>query len=512
MSLPSKLATCCLLPSRAGDQGSPDVTPNAVRGLLQFTALAAVGAVGILLLSETWIGPDIFYHMFLGDRIAATGNFQPPDHLTIQQPGFVNFYWLFQVAMSVLFRAGGHFAVSGFFMTAWAAAIVIWLRTCRTPVSSPWVPALALCALLACEMRFEARPEVLSYVFLALQVDWICRWDPRQTPLNIAYARYAGVEILWANVHGYFAFGPLLILLRLFSLPFEGCRPTARAYLRLGALLGLTLLASLATPFGIRGWRNVVIFSRFLTHERSLIEELHPTVDFFGYWQMDIFGCLWLCLGGLVILALLSDRRANLFPCSLAAVGLLLSATAVRNLPFLVFLSGPCLSLVAPLLGPWDKRSVSIRYIVIIGASFLSIMVISGEYYSDRAGVPGFGIRESEAYYPLKVLPFLDTHPRNGVIFDDPSAGSYLEFYRPELRLYGDSRFYDERTSEGYFRALTDPDSFARLEEKERFPSILLRISQSETLINELRSDPVWHISYEDRFWIIFSRVSTKGS
>ena len=67
----------------------------------------------VLLLCNTWFGPDIWYHLYLGGRIAQTFQAQPSDHLFLRQAGFVNFYWLFQLIVRGAYAVGGIHGVSG---------------------------------------------------------------------------------------------------------------------------------------------------------------------------------------------------------------------------------------------------------------------------------------------------------------------------------------------------------------------------------------------------------------
>ncbi|HEX3730654.1 MAG TPA: hypothetical protein VHV47_12665, partial [Opitutaceae bacterium] len=216
--------------------------------LLSWTAVAAVLA---LLLWRNWYGPDIWYHLYLGGRIAETGSAQPADQLILRQPGFLNFYWLFQLAVRGAWALGGRGAVSAFLGAAWTAALLCWLATAGLLRRGPWAPLLALAALMICQMRFEPRPEVFSYLFLALQIRWLAAWPEDRMPAGGNFARFAAVQVLWSNLHGYFALGPFLVILRLAAVR---SKTGARS---LGLLLGLAFLASVASPFGWRNWAAV---------------------------------------------------------------------------------------------------------------------------------------------------------------------------------------------------------------------------------------------------------------
>src|SRR5476649_2152846 len=181
---------------------SPGQTSASSRALRWFP-WAAIAVLLVVRLCHEWFGPDIWYHLALGERIARTGVAQPADHLILQQPGFVNVYWLFQLLARGVFALGGIVGVSALFIACWLAAFACWLRTTGAWRSAPWGAALALAAVFVCQTRFEERPEVFSFLFLALQIDALVRWDLSAAPRRSALAQFTLVQIAWSNMHGY---------------------------------------------------------------------------------------------------------------------------------------------------------------------------------------------------------------------------------------------------------------------------------------------------------------------
>ena len=129
-------------------------------------------------------------------------------------------------------------SVSCLFLALWAAILAVWLRTAgilRIGAAGPW---LALAVILVCQVRFEPRPEIFSYLFLALQICWLAAWEMDRAASPWTLGRFAAVEALWANMHGYFAFGPLLVGLRLVATALDGDTPGERAAHPAGAVSG----------------------------------------------------------------------------------------------------------------------------------------------------------------------------------------------------------------------------------------------------------------------------------
>lgn len=461
----------------------------------------ALAGLLVLLLCHEWFGPDIWYHLYLGGRIAATGSAQPADHLILQQAGFINFYWLFQLLVRGLYAGGGLDAVSGLFIVAWGTAFGAWLRTVGAFRAGAWGPLLALAAVLVCQTRFEPRPEVFSYAFLALQICWLSTWNGPGAPARKEFIRFVLVQAVWSNVHGYFVFGPLLVGLKLVSVWLDAPDAAGRrpALSGLWVLLGLTACASLASPFGLRNAEGVLTLWRFLRDMHLEVQEfLPPTGSFMALWTVKLFWLGWagLMLTGVYVLCT-TPRRA-LFALLLAAVGLTLAATSFRNIPLLVFLGAPLtaigLRIVARL--PLPDRFFAPGF----GFACLALgaWTVSGGFYESLASPSAFGIRESVSASPVRFAGYLRTAEFRGVIFNSPADGGYLEFHFPGLQLYGDSRFVEAPPVRAYLAACRDPVAFAELHRQHGFDAALLRVADSGELIASLLHSGEWVLAYGD--------------
>ena len=460
---------------------------------LRWLPWASVGLLFLLLLCHEWFGPDIWYHLYLGGRIAQTLRPQPADNLILQQPGYVNLYWIFQLVVRGIFALGGIGGVSLLFIALWAAAGGFWLRTTGLRRAGAWGPALALIAGLLCQTRFEPRPEVLSFVFLAMQIHWLATWRTAERPRAWEYARFALVEAVWTNVHGYFVFGPALV----------GIRWLAERQERksLSVLFGLTALASAASPFGLRPWGEVIALARVLRQMRFVIQEFFPTAAVPAQvWTVDVFWCAWAAVLAATLWIIWKDARRHLFALLLAALGLYLSALAYRNIPLLVFLSAP---LLGTLLAS-EKFSPRLRAAQIPllftggGALLLSAWVATGGFYRSLGNPYGFGIRESPIAYPVAFADYLRATGFRGTILNRAADGGYLEFHFPELRLYGDSRIVSIAPVREYFGALRDPAQFQALDRRCGFDGTLLDVAESRRVVAALLRDGSWRLADAD--------------
>jgi hypothetical protein len=473
------------------------LSPTFSRALRWFP-WAAIAVLLVMRLCHEWFGPDIWYHLALGERIAHSGSAQPADNLLLQQPGFVNVYWLFQLLVRGIFALGGLVGVSALFIVVWFATFATWLRTTGALRHAPWGAGLALGAVLVCQTRFEERPEVFSFLFLALQIHALARWDLSAAPARGALARFTIIQILWSNLHGYFVLGPMLVAAKLVSVAAATPRadwPRLRAAWRgLWLLAALTVAATLASPFGVHNWTGVATLWTFFGAMRHEVQEfLPPTGAFAALWTVKLFWLGWTltALGALYLL--LAAARRELFALVLAAAGLWLSATSFRNIPLLVFFSAPLTAVVLRRLAGFRPLEGPAALAVGAGALGLAITTIAGPFKS-----PAFGLRVSTAASPAYFADYLRSVPFAGTLFNHPGDGGYLEFYFPALRLYGDSRYVNVAPVRTYFTALRQPGDFRALNAARHFDAALFRLTSSRAVLGDLLRGARWRLVYAD--------------
>jgi hypothetical protein len=467
---------------------------------LRWLSWAAVALPLVLLLCHEWFGPDIWYHLYLGGRVAQTLTAQPSDRLLLQQPDFINFYWLFQLGVRGVYALGGLYPVSLLFLALWAGIAAVWLKTTgalRAGAAGPW---LALAAVLVCQVRFEARPEIVSYLFLALQIHWLAAWKMDRAPAKAMLLGFTLVEALWANMHGYFVFGPLLVGLKLTAAALSGEAPPGPrrlpGWVGLWQLLGLTLLASIASPFGLRNWQEVAVLWHFFGAMHHQIQEFlppgeRPQIDL---WSIRLFWAYWLALlAGGVWVARIAGHR-HLFALFLAAVGLGLSAQAVRNIPLAILFGAPLLGLILARRHRF-RNEVPFRLAIVGTGTALALWIVAGGFHRFVKAPGGFGIRESTLAYPVGFAGYVRDTGFSGAIFNNGTDGSYLEFHCPGLRPYGDSRYVDVPLVDGYFRAVRRSADFRELQPQLAFDAVLLPVVDGWEVILSLLRDPQWRLA-----------------
>lgn len=434
--------------------------------------------LALAFLAHSWHGPDIWYHLTWGRELISFGRWIPVRQTVFAQPIPANGYWLFQSLMYLSYQAGGLVLVSAVFAALWLSIGFLWFRIADVQNQS-WKYGLALAALVCLQLRFEQRPEVFSYFFLTMMMYLGLRG--RTWPLFI-------IQILWTNSHGYFVLGPLIALLAL----REGGASWRRGF---GVAFGL-LLATAVTPFGPKVWENVWLYLQLGRAMKDINHELMPPQIWPLHWSLAVFWLSW--LGTLAAIVHAVVRREAKAATWLAALGLILSAQASRNMPLLFLLS--------PLL--W--RSIEIKWkqelvpaLTGMVALILSVATIGGYYHRWTGSLATFGVKLEWASYPIGAVEALGAMGFKGRLFCDSYDGGYVEYHLPELVIAGDSYFADPEMTRFFFAAIKTPQALLQAEQAQPFDGYIINIENAD-IIEYLLQKSELVIAYADSHRLLF--------
>jgi len=152
---------------------------------------------------------DVWWHLRGGQFILEHGAIPRVDIFTYTNAGrpWIDVYWLFQIIIALLYRAGGASALV-LLKAAGGAAIVALALAARRPGARMWPAVVAwLPAVIVLSGRLCERPELFSLLFLAGFLAVLGRAAERPRRLWLLPL----LQLLWVNCHGFFVMGPLLI-------------------------------------------------------------------------------------------------------------------------------------------------------------------------------------------------------------------------------------------------------------------------------------------------------------
>ena len=439
---------------------------------------------------------DTWSHVATGEWIIAHGVAPRTDPFSHSMPGapWTAHEWLSEVLLALAFRLGGWSGVVLVTGVAIAtAALIVGLRVARELCGAPLIATVVI-GLSLVTANLLARPHVLA---LPLAAAWgaallAARDRSRAPPLGLAV-----LMTVWANMHGGFIFG--LVLIGPFALeavteaPVETRLSTARAW----AMFALAALAAaLINPYGVDAL--LLPFRLMAIEHLSRISEWRPQ-DFSHVGTME--------LGLLTMLGLALTRPFAMAPIR-AALLIALVAMALQHSRHQVLLG-----IIAPMLlarpiaaavgarsanGEW--RSIARLALTATVAATMAIGVV-------RLLTPIERIDGASA--PISALGAVPLELRRKPVLNDYAFGGYLIFkhVRPFIdaraELYGDPMLslYD-KLQKGDREALED--------NLKRYNIDWTIFAPENRIVAALDREPGWRRLYADTTAIVHVRDAAR--
>jgi Tetratricopeptide repeat len=505
-------------------QGTSPATP---RTLPPWVALLLVLILAALLAWREETSLDFGFHLATGRYILEHRAWPETDPFTytVTDHPYIDMHGLVQVAIALAERAGGLAGV-GLLRAAFVLATtgVLFAHARRRGVHSPALLVFGFTlALFAWEQRFFARPEMATYLFLAIEL-YLLRRHAEDGRSRWLYAIPA-LQVVWVWSHALSLFGPAVLGLYALSTLFTPRRRTWAPWIA----LGLGLLALLANPYGARGvlflWELRTRLESTNEFAGSISELSSPfakgTPALLSFLAFKTFAVL----GVLAVLAA-GPRRLGVFDVALVLVFGALAATAVRNIGLFVVASLPvfvdaaeqALRRIAPPARGRPRRSWKARWARYAPGAGLAVAlviwlvgssgVLTGAYVirDRRPGQLGSGY--CPGTYPLGTVDFMVANGLRGPIYNHLNFGGYLiGRLWPEEKVYVDGRL--EVIGERFFneyRAVNDGPGWAAMVRRHD-PNLVLIPHTSYDLLNRLYRDPDWSLVEVDGVGALFLRT-----
>lgn len=476
---------------------------------LVFGVLGPVLAGGALLNADG----DVARHIRLGEWMIEARAVVERDLFSFTRAGepFLDFEWLSQVVYAAAHRAGGLPAVAAFAGLLLGAAYALLYRFLRGQGVDPLL-ALGATALGAfCgTLHWIARPHLFSILATVLLLALLERPGRRRlVPIALLFA-------LWANLHGGFLFGLILIALYAAGDAAESwldrdARTAWRRRLRdHAAALVVAASATLANPAGPRLLAHVASFFGDDVVLDATVEFRSPDFHEPNTWP--------LLLALLLVLAALALRRGRPpLPWLLVIlVSTAFALLAARNAALFGITAVPLAAMAADAgwrragrlararralafgdaggrLGPWAA----------VGAALLLLLVLrGGEAWGRRLLPASF----DPARFPVAAVAAARAAGLEGRIFNEFGWGGYLVYAWPEQRVFidGQTDHYGADLVRDYQRVTgLEPDWRAVLD-RWRIEHVL--VPARSRLGAQLAREPGWRIAYCDATAVLLTR------
>jgi tetratricopeptide (TPR) repeat protein len=464
-----------------------------------FGLLALMGIFGLLIFSANLEikDLDLWLHIGVGRYIVEHG-FQVPSvdilSCTISGKPWVNHEWLFQIIVYFINQfsgADGLITMQVVLVTLTMLILVFLGYNREKQLGSIFI---LLLVSIVYQGRFTIRPDLYSLLFFALYIFLLSFYLDRKWSLYFLFL----IQVLWTNMHGFFFFGPLFVLIGLIAewlkrhvkLPYEWNktgRLTNDEYARLKWILAFVVLACLLNPLALKGaWYPLKVFFQISGESKiffSKIIELQKPITWNDIFSINDYAFYKL----LILLSFLSfvynRRKIDIGILIFWIIFLVFSLSALRNMIFFAFAA--YLVFVTNALTVSFKDIVPMRFIekkfIYITSIVIKILLILwvAQYAID---ISGNGYFDFDAYerksefggislrnYPYKAADFLVENKVKGNFFNDFNSGAYLvgrcspgikvfidgrtEVYGPQFFKYYEE-LWDKDNAEAFEKAL----------------------------------------------------------
>ena len=387
--------------------------------------------------------------------------------------------WLSEILMALSFRAAGWSGLHllfGLGMGA-AAALVAYFVRARTAA----IPAMLLSLVgLACVSgSLLARPHLLALPLLALWTLELLRAREQQRAPGWWLV---AVMLLWANLHGSFAFGLALVA----AFAVEAGLEHRAALKGWGLFLFVCLLAAAVTPQALHGL--LFPFQLLVMDSLGDIGEWAPAnLGVPTPFAIALLGLIWL-----------GATRAQKLPLMRAIIlfGLIYLALAHARHQMLFGIVAPML--MAPALGakyPPETRNLP-RWLMPLGACVLAALIML------RCLLPA--TRGNDRVSPMAALASVPASLRTQPVLNQYDLGGYLIFSGVRVFVDGRTDLYGDAFLADYGLAMK-PDRNALGDTLARW-HIQWSILPPGPAAAMMDTMPGWHRSYRDAYAVVHIR------
>jgi tetratricopeptide (TPR) repeat protein len=515
--------------------------------LLTFLVVAAALAFPFFLALEKIHEPDCFWHLATGEWILAHGQVPHADAFSSTVPGkpWMDWEWLFQVAIRVVYARGGFDALVVVKAVMVALAALVMFDTSRRNGAQPLLAALAvLAAFVAMQGRLDVQPDVLMFLFTAMTLAMLeaARLGSKDSSRGHHWwlLGLPVVEVIWVNTHGSFLLG--LCLVGAYGI-VHGIEFAAKKQWRcLGLILAVNVLMFAACLMNPYGWRLIghVIEQGRSAGPAGMISEWFPTRSLLveqPNWALWTFWWLFwltpltlaarllvewrrfpwahaLVVAGMSVLALKANRFTGLY--AVATIPILAGAVAAvwQKIVGLERLKGlPASGGAVGDQGFAAAPQMQFAAIFFVGALalFMNWAVISNRWSVHENRATRFGVGVDEQLVPLRAVDVMKKLPPELGLFNTVASGGALIWgLYPEWRVFTDGRanLYGREFVDQYRKALANPLEWEKWIGARGVGVAYIQYGPEDdtVLLQYLAKSPAWQLFYFDHAACIFIR------
>ncbi len=456
-----------------------------------------VGTVFIMVLGPL-IDPDLYWHLANGRLILTTGSIPRSDPFSFTKAGtaWICHEWLTEVGMYGLYAYLGPVALMLVSACLITAAFTLVLMRCRA--SPYWAALCTLFAVLASAPLLGTRPQMVSLLLASVTVYIVETGGPLWALVPLG--------ALWANLHGAFFTGPVLVgayaageaVERLASRANADSRECRRLRQLVLTTIGMAL-APLLNPYGLRLYSYPFETLTSGAMRAHIAEWLSPNFHTLEFQPLALFLLALLA-------ALASSGKRPSAPRLLLLLGAFYAAlSSARHVPLFALVATPVLAEQAALVVPMAARPAgrSTRSFAIAFGCLAVALLVLGAVWRIQA-VAAFNETAVRVRYPVVALEVLQQSDSSGNLLNDYDWGGFLIWRGEKVFIDGRADVYGDEFFNQYSQLYHGQIPSEGILSTYGIGRVLIK--SDAPLAATLRANPVWRELYQDTQAVVFVR------
>ncbi len=464
---------------------------------------------------------DLGRHLLFGEIIVQTHKI-PSENLisyTFPHYPYVLNHWLSEVVYFFMVQSIGFeglllFTI-GLFLCSFGILYLFVIRKINPLV----LVSISIVYVIILFERSTIRPEMFGFLFLSISMVIYYTYRKRFTYLIFLLIP---LEILWVNFQINFPFGPVVgacFLLEEIIREKEQIlqKKIPRHTVVLFIVLFASTISALINPNVLKGFLYPITGYKDIGHPVKELQSIFTIQTFYPRLSHIAFGIATVILS----VGLFFSKKPKVADTLIAAIFVVLGASAVRNIPFFIFATFiACCTHANDVIVRFTKshteflRRFSYSRIELFTIVMLIGTVSALSYYVTSINGFGFGIHQEMKY----AADFFIENNIKGPIFNDNDHGQYLAY-----RLYpGEKVFIDIRESypatfytDVYFPMQYNEEVFKKIADLYHFNSIIYsHVTQTpwtRKFISLIVNNPDWALVYLDDSSMILVRNNSQN-
>jgi hypothetical protein len=464
----------------------------------------------------TAMNQDLGRHFLLGDIVLKTLNVPGTNLFSYTYPNFpfINLHWLSEVIFFLIFKGIGFNGLL-FFSTLiiLLAFLIVFLKAYKKNLIPITIGSMLYFGILF--ERTEIRPEIFSFLFLAIFT--VILYGNREKATKLIFFLPL-IELLWVNMHIYFAIGLSVIGLffvesmimkrkEIFSF-FKKKASFPKNTLYFLIVLILSVIAASINPNGLKGLLYPLYFWQNYGYP---IEENQNILFLWQLFQLPTI--IYFAVSSLLLFTFLfiNYKKSRLIDWLLSLFFVFVGYLAIRNLPLFVF--GTFIAFVYNLSFLYKRIPLKLDKFIYALVLFVLLFQI---FSVSKTKAIGFGVDEGAK----AGADFFLRNELKGPIFNNFDIGSYLDYrFYPKKRVFVDGRpgeYPADFFKNVYIPMQQDPSIFKEVEKKYKFNVVFVNYLDQTPWANQflknITNDPSWKPVYLDDFVFILVKDTPQNA